>query len=174
MKIKNITANGILLALALALSFLESFIPPIPFLPPNAKMGLANVVVMYSVFFAGYPSALNVTLLKALFVLITRGAAAGLLSLSGGLMSLAVIILIKIAAGDRATYITISISGAIAHNMGQIFAASLLMGSFAAVGYLPFSVITGIVFGILTGGVLRAAIPAMRRLENNDHTQGNG
>ena len=45
---------------------------------------------MYALFFMGFPQALTLTVLKAFFVALTRGVTAGLLSLSGGLVSVLV------------------------------------------------------------------------------------
>ena len=41
---------------------------------PGVKLGLANVVVMYALFFLGRGSAFTLVLLKSFFVLLTRGA----------------------------------------------------------------------------------------------------
>ena len=38
---------GLMLGLALALSFLESMLPVLPFLPVGVKLGLSNIVTMY-------------------------------------------------------------------------------------------------------------------------------
>ncbi|HOD02241.1 MAG TPA: Gx transporter family protein, partial [Clostridiales bacterium] len=74
---------GILSAQALLLSFLEGLLPS--FFPVQGiKLGLSNIVTMYCVSSPGISYALAVTLFKAFFALITRGAVASLLSLSGG------------------------------------------------------------------------------------------
>ena len=81
---------GLLFALSVVLSFLEGTLTPLLGLPPGVKLGLANVVVMYALFFLGRGSAFTLVLLKSFFVLLTRGAMAGALSLGGGLLSLGV------------------------------------------------------------------------------------
>ena len=52
-KAKEVALGGVLFALALALSFLESVITPLLGLMPGIKLGLSNVVVMYAMFFMG-------------------------------------------------------------------------------------------------------------------------
>ena len=46
---KFVAFTGILAAVALVLSLLESLLPPIPGMPPGAKLGLSNIVSMYAV-----------------------------------------------------------------------------------------------------------------------------
>ena len=42
----TVALTGLLAALALALSFLEGLLPPLPFLTPGAKLGLSNIFTM--------------------------------------------------------------------------------------------------------------------------------
>ena len=67
-KTHEIALSGLLFALAMALSFIEGTLV-IPGLAPGMKLGLANIVVMYALFFMGARQALYLDLLKALFVL---------------------------------------------------------------------------------------------------------
>ena len=54
---KTLTTCAVLAALALALSYLESFFPPL--LPlPGVKLGLANIVTVYALYALGASSAL--------------------------------------------------------------------------------------------------------------------
>ncbi|MEG2672808.1 MAG: Gx transporter family protein, partial [Ruthenibacterium sp.] len=81
---------GMLFALAMVLSFLEGSLVPLLGLPPGVKLGLANVVVMYALFFLGKADAGMLVVLKSAFSFFTRGASAGALSLAGGVLSLLV------------------------------------------------------------------------------------
>ena len=51
-KTHSIALSGLLFALAMALSFIEGTLV-IPGLLPGMKLGLANIVVMYALFFMG-------------------------------------------------------------------------------------------------------------------------
>lgn len=150
---------GLMLAVVMALSFIEHMLPPLPFLPPNLKLGLSNIVIMYSLFFLGKQEAFTLAVLKSGFVLLTRGPVAGLLSITGGLLSVAVIILLLLLFKSRLSYVTASISGAIAHNVGQIIAASFVMGMDMIFYYLPVLIVSGIVMGIVTGTMLKILLP---------------
>ena len=56
-KTRHIALSGLLFALAMALSFIEGTLV-IPGLLPGMKLGLANIVVMYALFFMGPRQAL--------------------------------------------------------------------------------------------------------------------
>ena len=107
--------------------------------------------------------ALFIAILKAVFVLITRGTVAGLLSLTGGLLALGVMTLILLLSKEKATYLLISISGAVFHNLGQIAAASVILRTFLW-PYLPVLLFSGIVTGFATSILLKLTAPVFLRL----------
>ena len=72
-KTRRVALMGLLFALSVVLSFLEGTLTPLLGLPPGVKLGLANVVVMYALFFLGRGSAFTLVLLKSYCVLLTRG-----------------------------------------------------------------------------------------------------
>ena len=86
-KARETAWTGMLFALAIALSYLESLVSPLLGLMPAIKLGLSNIVVMYALLFLRTRTALLLVLLKALFAFLTRGATAGFLSLCGGALS---------------------------------------------------------------------------------------
>lgn len=162
-KAKEVALSGVLFALAMALSFLESVLAPMLGLMPGIKIGLANVVVMYALFFMGWRQALLLTLLKSFFVLLTRGPVAGFLSCCGGLCSLVVMVLLS-KLPWKPTYLILSACGAVAHNMGQLLGASLLLSSAFALGYAPVLLVSGLVMGAITSLSLQVVLPALNRL----------
>lgn len=156
---RQVALMGLLFALAIALAFLENLLPS--FVPvPGIKLGLSNVVTMYCVFLMGRGRALTLAVLKALFTLLTRGLIASLLSLSGGVLSVVVMVLLLALAGGGLSYSAASMAGAVVHNLGQLTAAALLLRLGAVLWYyLPVLVISGIVMGLLTGILLRTVLP---------------
>ncbi len=152
---------GILTAEALALSFLEGLIPPIPGMPPGAKPGLSNIITMFTVYSVGWQEALVITVLKAIFAALTRGVTAGLMSLSGGLLSTAALILLSKFSKDRFGYLGISVICAVIHNLGQLLVSFILLGSAAVFGYIPFLILFAVVTGALTGTVLKVTMPVL-------------
>ena len=158
---RRVALGGMLFALAMALSFVESTVAPLLGLAPGMKLGLANVVVMYALLFLGVRPALMLAVLKAGFGLLTRGPVAGLLSLCGGLLSLLVMALLL---RGRSTWFILSAGGAIAHNLGQLLAVWAVLSSAMALGYAPVLLIAGLCMGAVTSLVLRAVVPALERL----------
>ena len=90
LKAKNVALTGMLFSLAIALSWLESYVTPLLGLIPALKLGLSNIVVMYAILFLKTRTAFSLVILKALFAFLTRGATAGFLSACGGGLSLLV------------------------------------------------------------------------------------
>lgn len=162
-KAKEVALTGMLFALALTLSFLESLVSPLLGLMPAMKLGLSNIVVMYALLFLRGRTALALVLLKALFALLTRGATAGFLSLCGGLLSLAVLWGLLHAPCSVTGYI-FSVCGALAHNLGQLLGASVLLSSAMALGYAPVLLAAGVAVGFLTSVISRALFPQLGRI----------
>ncbi|MEA4970492.1 MAG: Gx transporter family protein [Candidatus Pelethousia sp.] len=159
---KRIALLGMLFALAMVLSVVEGFIPvPVPV--PGVRLGLANIVVMFALLQLGWRDALGLTLLKAGFVAITRGAVAGALSLAGGAFAFCVMALVLALARDKTTYLLLSVAGAVFHNVGQLLTASLILGTFLW-PYFPILLLSGIVTGFATSVLLKLTAPAFGRL----------
>ena len=163
-KTKQIVLTGLFFAIALVLAIMENMLPPVPVPVPGVKFGLSNIAVMFALFFLTKSQAYTIAILKAMFVAMTRGLTAGLLSLSGGLISLTVKVVLLILFKDRISYLAISIAGAIAHNLGQFAAISFIYTGFYMLAYLPVLMVSGIVAGIVTATLLRFILPAFKKL----------
>ena len=156
---KAITTCAVLAALALALSYLESFFPPL--LPlPGVKLGLANIVTVYALYALGASSALAILVVRCLLGSLFAGNASALLfSLLGGFA--AMLVMIALHALPRLSVYGVSV-GAAAHNCGQVAAAMLTLGSAAPLAYLPFLLLVSVFTGALTGFVAALLFRAMR------------
>lgn len=165
--IKKVAFLGIMGALALSLSFLESLIPPFPGIPPGAKPGLSNVVTMFLASSSGIGDAFIITILKAAFAGITRGVTAMLMSGAGGILStLAACILLR-SKKLRIGYIGIGIICAVCHNIGQLIVACILSGTWALItGYGPVLMLFAVATGFVTGTTLKLVIPALEKIIN--------
>lgn len=167
-KTHEIALSGLLFALAMALSFIEGTLV-IPGLMPGMKLGLANIVVMYALFFMGAKQALVLDLLKALFVFLVSGWTAGFLSLCGGLLSLLVMWILYYHFPVRPTWFILSVCGALFHNVGQLLGASVILSSTMSLYYAPIMLILGLVMGAVTSVTLRAILPALGKIGYNTH-----
>ena len=168
-KSRKIAVCGLLGALALVLTLLEGMLPPIPGLPPGARPGLSNIVTMFAAGSLGLPYALAIALIKGVFAFLTRGVTAGLMSLSGGLISTLVLWLLARLAmwvvwkKTRFSLLFTGVCGALAHNAAQLCIAVLLTGR-AALFYIPAMLLLSIVCGLCTGLVLRLLLPLLEKL----------
>lgn len=158
---RKIALLGVMLGVMFVLSLAEGLIPPI--LPPFGRIGLPNIVVLYALLCIGHAEAGVLVLLKAGFAFLTRGATAGLLSLSGGLLSFGFAIVYFYLFKKRST-VALGVTGAVAHNIGQLAAFSILAQTNVITFYLPVMLIAGIVTGFATGTVFRLTLPSLRRI----------
>jgi len=138
-------------SLALILSFIESRIPAFVSIP-GVKVGLANIAVFFTLYKLGWPEAAIVSLIRVILVSLLFGNPVSLIySISGAVLSLLTMILLK--NFTPLAEITVSICGAIMHNVGQILAASFMLETNVVIYYLPFLILSGIVAGIAVGAV---------------------
>ena len=156
---KTLAQSAVLVALALALSYTERFIPLQLVIPlPGVKLGLANIATLVALYALGWQKTIPIVVVRCFLGALFGGLTGILFSLTGGLISLGVM-----AACKKTPIFSIygvSILGAAAHNIGQILAAMALMGSIYVWAYLPYLLLIAIFTGTATGaacaGVLRA------------------
>ena len=135
---------------ALALSFLESRLPPIAPVVPGVKIGLANVAVIYALCRLGVTEAIIVSIVRVAVSSLLFGNAAGFIySFAGAAVSLFLMALLKRIF--NAPPMTLGVVGGVSHNLAQIGVACLLLGTGALIYYLPALLLFGVVSGIVTG-----------------------
>jgi len=166
MKTKHIALSGLMLSLTIVLSIAESFFPTLPLLPPGIKIGLSNVIVMYSIFFTKKKYAFFLAIFKSFFVFLTRGMTACFLSFGGGIFSILIIILFASIFKEKISYITLSILGAVFHNLGQIVILGIITNNNYIFWYFPILIISGIIMGTITGILLKTIMPAFKKIFN--------
>lgn len=156
--------SSLIFATAIVLSIIENTLPPIVVAVPGVKFGLSNIAVMYALFFLGKKQAYTIAILKGFFAFSTRGAVAGLLSLTGGVLSLTIMVVLIFIFKEKITYLVISIFGAVFHNVGQFIVISILYIGMNMWAYFPVLLISGVVAGIVTSTLLKFILPAFKRL----------
>ena len=218
-KARTVARFGLLAALSLVLGWLDRAVPLTWFLSgavPGIKLGLANTVLLYAVYLMDWRGCVALMLTKVFLSGFMFGSMSAILySLSGGVLSLAVMLLVRknaklgalvigvlAFASDAlllrrnpaprgqmlwcmllialagiaafAAYIAIrrrpewgvlgtSLAGAVAHNIGQILAASAMLRTPQLMfTYLPVLVGIGAVVGCLTGIVAQRVFKALR------------
>ena len=160
----RIACLSLLIAQSLALFLLEGLLP-LPFLPPGAKLGLANIVTLIALYaLPSWRDALLLILVRtALASLFGGGPTVFLYSVSGGVLSLLVMALLK--GSRRFSVLGVSAAGGFFHNVGQLLLAVFVMESSRLWLYLPVlgscGVLTGCLMGTLAGWLLKK-LPPMR------------
>lgn len=151
MKTKELTACGVLVGVALALSYLENVFPLSLAIPiPGIKLGLANIVTVFVLYSMGVGHAFLVLAARCLLGAMFAGNMNALLfSLLGGFSAMAVMSLLSCL--PFLSLYGVSIGGAAAHSCGQIAAALLTLGSAAPLYYLPVLLAVSLLTGSLTG-----------------------
>lgn len=162
---KKTALLGMLVALAFVLSYIETLIP-VNLGIPGAKLGLANLVVMVALYTLGMKEAFGLSMVRILLTGLTFSSMAAMLySFAGGLLSFAVMALMK--KTKKLSVTGVSVLGGIAHNAGQIFVAMWILDTATLIYYLPVLAITGVasgtVIGLLAVMVIRRIFGAINR-----------
>ena len=146
---KKLTTCALLTALALIFSYIE-FLVPLSLGIPGIKIGLANIVIVMALYSLGPGYALVINLVRiALSALLFGNLFSALYALCGGLISLAVMALLK--KTDVFSLTGVSMAGGAAHNIAQLAAAAVIVGSSKVFMYMPVLVLAGMAAGIFNG-----------------------
>jgi len=179
---KKLTYMAILTALAVIIHVVESWIPlPIPI--PGVKLGLANIVTLFALFYtlpvkqteasefkknAQRPTpaadAFTILIFRIILGLVLTGRGmAFLFSITGGIFAFIAVLATKRFVTTNQIWV-LGVIGAIFHNIGQILAAMLLTGTPWIITYLPILIIAGIITGAITGMIAQLTI--LRIMQN--------
>ena len=157
---RELTLCAVLTAMALALSYVESFFPLSLAIPlPGIKLGRANIVTLFALYALGPGQAFMILLARCLLGAVFAGNMSALIfSVLGGVTAMAVMILLS-RCGRLSVY-GVSVGGAAAHSCGQVAAAVLTLGNTAPLYYLPVllgvSLFTGALTGLIAACLFRA------------------
>ncbi|MBR4668479.1 MAG: Gx transporter family protein [Butyrivibrio sp.] len=158
---QKVSLYGIMIALALILSYVEAQVPAF-FAIPGMKLGLTNVVVVVALYVIDAKSAMFINVVRIILVSLLFGTAMSFaFSIAGGMLSTVIMILLK--KSDKFSTVGVSAAGGITHNIAQILVAMVLLGTKAIAWYLPIlwisGVLTGVVIGIISG-IIASRIPS--------------
>lgn len=152
-KIKKMIFLSFLVGIALVIYIIEA---QIPVLFPGIKLGLANSISLLALVLLGWKEALIIMFLRTLLgSILTGNMSAFMFSITGGLFSNIVMIILYKYFRQNINIYTISICGAIFHNIGQLLVASFVINNFKIYLYLPVLMIAAVVTGYFTGLVTK-------------------
>ncbi len=148
-KTQKLTALALTVSVAMLLSFIESKLPAFTAVP-GIKMGLANIAVMFALYRFGLKEAALISAVRIVLISLLFGSVVSMLyGLAGALLSLSVMALLK--RFSPLSPMGVSVSGGVAHNVGQILLACLILRTAAVAYYLPVLILTGTLSGIVIG-----------------------
>lgn len=150
MSVRRLTRLAVLTALALALHVIEAQIPPIVPIP-GIKPGLANIVTVWALIALGPLDAALILLARILLGSLFAGSVTALIySLAGGALCFIVSLALRRFVSEKQLW-ALGAVGAIAHNIGQLSAASLILKSAAIWSYAPLLLVSAVATGLFTG-----------------------
>lgn len=149
MKNKRIAFLGLFVALAFVLSYIE-FMLPLSIGIPGAKIGIANLAVMVTLYTVGEKNAIALSIIRVVLVGLTFGNISMMMySLAGAALSLFAMLIAKRIG--KLSMTGVSVLGGVFHNVGQIIVAMLVLETKSLFYYLPFLIIVGTITGVVIG-----------------------
>ena len=159
LRARRVAFLGVMTALALILSYVESLVP-LPVV--GVKLGLANLVTLFILYRRRAREAILVTAVRISLTALLFGSLLSLFySFMGAAASLAVTLLLKRI--KIFSTVGVSIGGSVFHNLGQLAAAVIILGE-STLFYLPLLLVSGVVMGTvigLLGTLLIRKIPSL-------------
>lgn len=153
---------GMFTALAFIFSYIE-FLLPLNLGIPGIKLGLANLVIIVSLYTMGTSWAFTLSLVRVLLTGLTFGNPASMIySLAGGILSLVIMILAKRCKLFSVT--GVSVLGGVSHNVGQILVAILVVETASLLYYLPVLILSGTIAGVVIGLLSSILIRHLRKI----------
>jgi len=162
---RKITILSVFTSQALVLSIIESMFP-IPLGIPGIKLGLANIMTLMTIVIFDFKSALMVVVARVVLASVYGGSMLVFwFSIAGGLISTAVMGLMYKRYEKYFSIIGISVAGALAHNLGQLFVAVIVMKELSVLLlYAPFLMAAGAIMGGFTGLIAHFLLKALKRI----------
>ncbi len=159
MKSVKIAYIGVLSALAIIFGYIESLFP-IPIAIPGIKLGISNIVILFTLIKLDRKDAFFIMLIKVFVTsLLFSGFNTFIYSLLGGIFS---ILSMSIAFRFKFSNIGASMVGGVFHNIGQIVAATIILGSISTLYYFPILLLSGLIVGFLIGIVTNLVLSKLQ------------
>lgn len=150
MKTKRIALLGLLTAIALTIFMVEAQIPAVVPIP-GVKLGLSNIVTVFTVFTLGTWDGVAVLACRIFLGAVFAGNFSTILySAAGGFCAILVTIGLKRVLKENQLWAA-GCLGAIAHSIGQMIAAICITRTLGLLIYLPVLIVISIFTGLFTG-----------------------
>lgn len=147
---RKLAFSAVFVSIMMVLGYLESFLPVSPI--PGIKLGLANSVLIVSLYWLGVPISFEIMVVKNVLLGLLLGNPMLIpYSLSGGILSLTLMSILYRRKGFSP--IGVGIAGGVSHNIGQVALAMIILQTPSLVFYLGFLMPAGAVMGFVTGTI---------------------
>ncbi len=151
MNIRKITIISIFVTISIILSFIEKGIGFLS-LFPGAKLGLANIITILSIYIFGIRYSFSILMIRILVVgLFSGNAISFIYSIIGGLSSFIIMCILYLFCKKYVSIIGISTAGAVVHGLSQLIVASYLYMNIAVFSYSPYILLITMISGFLIG-----------------------
>ena len=150
LKARKLVTLALLDAIALTIFMVEAQIPALVPIP-GIKLGLSNIVTVFTVFAIGAWEGAAVLFVRIFLGAVFAGNFSSILySGAGGLCAIVVTILLRRVLTRQQLWVAGSL-GAVAHSIGQMSMAIFVTGTPGIAVYLPVMITCSIVTGLFTG-----------------------
>ena len=147
---RRVATLSVLTAMGLIMFMVESLFPPL-FLP-GAKMGLSNIFSLLTVIVLGPTEAIILVVVRTVLGSIFTGNISTLMySLTAGLVSVVVSIILVEFIYPKVSIVAISVVAAVMHNLTQNIVFCLVSNTPEMFSYMPWLALLGVVAGIIVG-----------------------
>ena len=156
---------ALLAAQAVIISLVERSIPSPFAFAPGAKLGLANVITCMALYTLSIKDASKVVLVRLILAALLGGTLSTFIySASGALLSFIGMLLVKNIKFLPTSLVGVSMTGAVLHNVGQLFVASWIAQTWTIMLYLPVLSFIGLLTGLAIGIVADYLLTHVDRL----------
>jgi len=148
-RVRKLAFSAMFAALALIFSYVEVLIPvPVPI--PGVKLGIANLVILIAIYRLGFRYAFTINCVRIVASgLLFSGVFGMIYSFAGGILS--IIIMYLLYRTKLFSMVGVSMAGGVAHNLGQLATACLIVSNIKLMSYFAVLLFSGLISGILIG-----------------------
>ena len=138
---------------------------PVPVPVPGIKLGLANAISLMTIVLFGPKEALVVVAMRTFLGSVFGGGVSSFIySFIGGFISAMAMSIMYKRFANLFSIPTISVVGAIFHNIGQILTASLIVQNAKLFYYLPLLLISAVITGLFIGFAVQYTLRPISRM----------
>ncbi|MCY6372664.1 Gx transporter family protein [Clostridium ganghwense] len=165
-KTQKIIFIALLVAQAIVLSIIEKMIP-LNFSVPGAKLGLANIITLTSIYIFSFREAFFIIILRTIMTSFILGSFSSFLySVAGAILSFFVMYTLILISREKISIIGVSLVGAVFHNLGQLLVAMVIIQNAKIMYYLPLLMISGVGTGFVVGVCVKYLLGFIKKLKH--------